>query len=354
MRVPNRRSQSPRRSHPAAVFVALALAILASAPATFARSARDETAGVKNFGRVTERYFRGGEVTPEGVGNLAKLGVRTIVDLRDDPGADEPAACQRFGIEYLNIPLTGHDTLEHQVVDRILAIIQNAQEPVYVHCSAGKQRAGAIAALYRMRVQGWSKEKTWAEQESYGFGMPEEHPELYASVYGAPTKPAAKGTPAEPATKGLSADADYIPLSSAIRTARAGGAIGDVLKVDLEWDKERSVVTWDVTFSSGTEYEVEAVSGKLLDSKPKSPAKLAVFSPLPMKGSTPSGIVTFQEIIRRAETSHGRTVMEMELKQVKGHPGAVYQVDTADDATLYFDATTGNALEGLDSSRPGR
>jgi protein tyrosine/serine phosphatase len=53
-----------------------------------------------------------------------------------------------------------------------------------VHCSAGKHRSGTIAALYRTRVQGWSKEKAWAEQQSYGFGTPEKHPELYDYVYG--------------------------------------------------------------------------------------------------------------------------------------------------------------------------
>ena len=33
-------------------------------------------------------------------------------------------------------------------------------------------------------VQSWSKDRVWAEQRSYGFGAPEERPELYAYVYG--------------------------------------------------------------------------------------------------------------------------------------------------------------------------
>src|ERR1044072_3284782 len=140
-------SQSP--GLPPIVLSAIALAILFLAPATFAQSAREQAAGVRNFGRVTEHFFRGGGGTPHGVGNLARMGVRTIIDLRDDPSADEPAACRRHGIRYLNFRMSGHESLDDEAVDRILSILRTAKEPVYVHCTAGKHRTGAIAALYR-------------------------------------------------------------------------------------------------------------------------------------------------------------------------------------------------------------
>jgi hypothetical protein len=76
--------------------------------------------------------------------------------------------------------------------------------------------------------------------------------------------------------------------------AQAEGASGEILKVDLEWDDARSTVTWDLTYSSGTEYEVDAISGKFLCAKTKKPAKLAVLTPLALNGA---GLLTFQEII---------------------------------------------------------
>lgn len=166
---------------------ALLLFLAACAPAILAQGDRERVEGVKNFGRVTEGYFRGGAITSEGIENLAAMGVRTIVDLRDNASASESKICARLGIRYVNFPMTGHDAPEDRVVDEVLSIIQtgqNAKEPVYVHCAAGKHRAGTMAALYRIRVQGWTKERAWSEQQSYGFGSPDGHPELYAYVYG--------------------------------------------------------------------------------------------------------------------------------------------------------------------------
>lgn len=54
-------------------------------------------------------------------------------------------------------------------------------------------------------------------------------------------------------------------MAEAIKRAQAEGASGDVLKIDLEWDDARLTVTWDVTFSSGAEYEVDAISDTVFE-----------------------------------------------------------------------------------------
>jgi uncharacterized membrane protein YkoI/protein tyrosine phosphatase (PTP) superfamily phosphohydrolase (DUF442 family) len=403
-----------RRLFSQTIITIFSLVVFSVAPSAFAQSGHEQVEGVKNFGRVTDRYFRGGAVTPDGIKTLAEMGVRVIIDLRDEPNADELDVCQRNGIKYFNFPMTGHDVPGDKAVNEILSIIQNAKEPVYVHCSAGKHRAGTIAALYRMRVLGWSKDQAWAEQQSYGFGMPEEHPELYAYVYGSqadraastarsasegkdrnqPSKesklakarkddddddrdddakkerrekkdkkkdktktiaspgpkaddeaPAASAANAPArATAGLSAGANYISMAEAVEHAKAEGGSGDVLKVDLEWDATRSVATWDVTFSSGSEYEIDAATGKLLGTKPKAPAKLAALSPLELEKD---GLLTFQAIIRKTETSRGQTVIEMELKRIKGRTETVYEVVLADGVTLLYNAATGDMINGV-------
>jgi tyrosine-protein phosphatase SIW14 len=419
----------------------LVLVTLSLAPTTLAQNERQKVEGVQNFGKVTELYLRGGAVTPDGVDRLASMGVKTIIDLRDKPSPGEPEACKRNGIAYYKFPMDGSVAPENKAINEILSIIQRSKAPVYVHCSAGKHRAGTIAALYRIRVQGWSKDRAWAEQQSYGFGPAEEHPALYAYVYGArsdrrdmslartaaasdikgksskskkddddnhksskkdddekdesskksekvakskkddgdtkvkvksdkknkkkdqissesaevetevtsrsvskaKTEPTPAANPAR-TTKGLFANASYITMADAIKRAKAEGGSGEILKVDLEWDEARSTATWDMTFSSGAEYEVDAASGKFLGVKTKAPAKLAALTPLALNDG---GLLGFQEIIRKAETGRGQSVMEMELKRVRGRSETMFEVVLADGTALLYDAVTGKTLTDL-------
>jgi protein tyrosine phosphatase (PTP) superfamily phosphohydrolase (DUF442 family) len=175
--------------------LALAICLVATGPSgtAWAQGGRKQVAGVTNFGRVTDLYFRGGKVTPEGIQNLYDMGVRTIVDLAGK-GGDEEATCKQLGIAWHSFPMDGSATPDDATIQEILSIIQSAKAPVYVHCSAGKHRAGTVCALYRTRVQGWTPEKAWDEQQSYGFGPADGHPELYAYVYGGGNGPVAANT----------------------------------------------------------------------------------------------------------------------------------------------------------------
>ena len=44
-----------------------------------------------------------------------------------------------------------------------------ARRPVYVHCGTGSDRTGVLFALYRMEVDGWSRERAADEMEARGF-----------------------------------------------------------------------------------------------------------------------------------------------------------------------------------------
>jgi protein tyrosine phosphatase (PTP) superfamily phosphohydrolase (DUF442 family) len=164
----------------ALLFVAAALSFIIHLPLTQAGPERVE--GVTNFGRVTDLYFRGGKVTKVGVQNLHDMGVRTIIDLTGD--RKEEAAARRLGMKFHAFRMEGGERPDDAKVAAILKIITEAKEPVYAHCAAGKHRAGTIAALYRIRVQGWTPERAWEEQESYGFGPASGHRKLYEYVYG--------------------------------------------------------------------------------------------------------------------------------------------------------------------------
>ena len=171
------------RSFVASLRAGCAIALAALALATTAYAGREKVSGVTNFGRVTDNLFRGGDVTATGLENLHDRGVRTVVDLACDD-KNEPQTCKRLGMTYYRFPMHADERPNDADVERILQIFQDAKEPVYFHCSAGKHRTGTIAALYRIRVQGWSPDRAWAEQQSYGFGPAKDHRVIYEYVYG--------------------------------------------------------------------------------------------------------------------------------------------------------------------------
>ncbi len=61
---------------------------------------------------------------------------------------------------------------EAEEAARFLQIVTNPRrQPVLVHCQHGADRTGSMCALYRVTVQGWSKEETLREMTQGGFGF---------------------------------------------------------------------------------------------------------------------------------------------------------------------------------------
>src|SRR3954453_13044675 len=63
-------------------------------------------AGVGNFHQVSEHVYRGAQPTDEGFKNLAKLGVKTVIDLRlpdEHSISAEENAVKSAGMRYVNI-----------------------------------------------------------------------------------------------------------------------------------------------------------------------------------------------------------------------------------------------------------
>lgn len=90
---------------------------------------------------------------------LKALGVKTIVELRKFwHGAikRERIQARRFGFAWRHVPI-GFYPLRDGGPERVLRIVTAAsRRPVYFHCNLGRDRAGLIVALYRVRFLGWS------------------------------------------------------------------------------------------------------------------------------------------------------------------------------------------------------
>jgi protein tyrosine/serine phosphatase len=147
-----------------------ALALLGAAtprPADWAQPVALE--GAPNLHRVTDTLYRSAQPTAPGMENLRALGIRTVVNLRafhSDRGTTGAAGLLD---EELSVK-TWH--LEDEDVVRVLRIVKDpAGAPYLIHCLHGADRTGTMVALYRMVIQGWSRERAIDELVNGGFGF---------------------------------------------------------------------------------------------------------------------------------------------------------------------------------------
>lgn len=92
-----------------------------------------------------------------------------ILNLRRDKNKDSIRS--RAGTFMLHqVPLKASNIDEQKVMEA-LRIIKNRQGPIVIHCLAGSDRTGLIAAMYRVVFNNWSKEAAIRELEKGGFGF---------------------------------------------------------------------------------------------------------------------------------------------------------------------------------------
>ncbi|UCD49612.1 MAG: tyrosine-protein phosphatase [Phycisphaerales bacterium] len=125
--------------------------------------------GVPNLHRVSPGLFRGAQPTAEGMEQLPRLGITTIVNLRSlHSDRDEIGA---LPLDYEHIAMKTWEAEDEEVV-RFLRIVTNpSRGPVFVHCQRGADRTGTMCAIYRVVIQGWTKDQAVAEMTQGGFGF---------------------------------------------------------------------------------------------------------------------------------------------------------------------------------------
>ena len=148
------------------------LVVLALSAVSLAQSAQPSFSDVKikNFGQMDERFYRGAQPEEADYHSLAALGIKTVIDLRDDSKDYEKPAVEALGMRYVNIPMSDkHYPREEQIE----AFLKLANDPdtgaFYVHCAGGRHRTGVMGAVYRFTKYGWNYEQVYKEMKDYDF-----------------------------------------------------------------------------------------------------------------------------------------------------------------------------------------
>jgi len=136
-----------------------------------------ELAGAPNLARVSPILYRGAQPTAEGFRNLhEQLGIKYVVSFRQLHS--DRSLIGNLPMKYTRIAWNALHAEEEDIV-RFLKIVGDPENhPVFIHCWHGVDRTGTMAAVYRIVIQGWSREEAVREMTD-GFQM---HARLYGNL----------------------------------------------------------------------------------------------------------------------------------------------------------------------------
>jgi protein tyrosine phosphatase (PTP) superfamily phosphohydrolase (DUF442 family) len=127
---------------------------------------------IRRFAEICPGLARGGEPSEADLQYLHDKGYKTVVSFLDNQA--ESVFVVKSGMKYVNIPMhsnmfSAQPPTESQVRQFLSIVKDSTQAPVFIHCHAGKDRTGAMSAIYRMEVCGWTKDEAIEEMRAFGF-----------------------------------------------------------------------------------------------------------------------------------------------------------------------------------------
>ena len=125
---------------------------------------------IENLGKVNDNYYRGSQPIADEFMELKKLGIKTVIDLRQDSLKESANWARAAGLQYINIPLTTKRAATAEQTEYFLQLVNDqANWPVFVHCKGGRHRTGEMTAIYRITHDGWTAEQAYGEMKKYDF-----------------------------------------------------------------------------------------------------------------------------------------------------------------------------------------
>jgi protein tyrosine/serine phosphatase len=127
-----------------------------------------ERPGVANLHQVEPDLYRGAQPDARGMKSLSEMGVHTVLNLRSlHSDRDEIG---ELPLRYEHLPTVAWHTSDDDVIRFLRIATDPERRPLFVHCQHGADRTGMMMAIYRIVVQGWSKDDAIQEMTEGGFG----------------------------------------------------------------------------------------------------------------------------------------------------------------------------------------
>lgn len=146
------------------------ITLLSLAAVTSAQENGNPTIKIKNFGQLDERFYRGAQPKEEDYKALAQLGIRTIINLREDPVESEKPMVESLGMTYINIPMIAKKYPTPEALELFLKTVNDPNTgKFYVHCAGGRHRTGVMGAVYRFKFYNWDFEQVYKEMKKFDF-----------------------------------------------------------------------------------------------------------------------------------------------------------------------------------------
>lgn len=134
--------------------------------------------GLPNLSRVNATLYRSSQPTIDGFAFLSRqpilwkddLPIKTVISLRafNDDDALLPTTSP---LRLEQIRFKAWHPENEDVVKFLRVVTTPSLQPVLVHCQHGSDRTGIMIAIYRVAVDGWSKEQAKHEMTGGGFGF---------------------------------------------------------------------------------------------------------------------------------------------------------------------------------------
>lgn len=113
-----------------------------------------------NLAEIAPGVWRSNQPGPRRVAQFAKMGIKTIVNLRGEGSRGtyllEKAEAEKFGIQMITHSIAARKLRPAETFLALLDTFETVKRPFVMHCKSGADRAGLASALWLLHMEGQS------------------------------------------------------------------------------------------------------------------------------------------------------------------------------------------------------